>query len=127
MHGTMPDSTETLAFIRDSFRSVWSLELLLLLKSDRSRSWAPDELVERLRGSESVVRQSLDSLVAGGLVLIDGEGAACYAPASADLQRLTDQAERLYAKRPDAVRRLIVLATNDQLTAFADAFRLRKD
>jgi predicted transcriptional regulator len=127
VHGTMPDSTETLAFIRDSFRSVWSLELLLLLKSDRSRSWAPDELVERLRGSESVVRQSLDSLVAGGLVLIDGEGAARYAPASADLQRLTDQAERLYAKRPDAVRRLIVLATNDQLTAFADAFRLRKD
>jgi DNA-binding IclR family transcriptional regulator len=123
----MPDSAETIAFIRDSFRSVWSLELLLLLKADPGRGWSSTELVERLRGSDSVVRQSVDSLVAAGLVLIENDGKARYAPASTDLKSLVEKAEQLYAKRPDAVRRLIVLSANDQLTAFADAFRLRKD
>lgn len=127
MHGTMPDSTETIAFIKDSFRSVWSLELLLLLKSDPGRAWSSADLVDRLRGSDSVVRQSVESLVAGGLILVEDDGAARYAPASADLKSLVEKAEKLYAKKPDAVRRLIVLSSNDQLTAFADAFRLRKD
>ena len=38
-------------FIRSSFRSVWSLEVLLLLKRDQ-RSWAHGEIVAALRASE---------------------------------------------------------------------------
>jgi len=123
----MPDNAETHAFIRDSFRSVWSLELLLLLESDPQRAWPHAELVERLRGSDLVVQQSVASLVAGGLVLAEADGAVRYAPASADLERLVIAAGDLYAKKPDAVRRLIVSASHGQLAAFADAFRLRKD
>lgn len=122
----MPDNAETHGFIRDSFRSVWSLELLLLLRSDQARAWSQAELVDRLRGSDLVVQQSVASLVAGGLVLIEDEGAR-YAPASKDIERLIGAAEQLYSKKPDAVRRLIVSAAHGQLTAFADAFRLRKD
>lgn len=123
----MPDNAETHGFIRDSFRSVWSLELLLLLKSDSERSWPHEELVERLRGSDLVVQQSVASLVAGGLVFTEEEGAARYAPASKDIERLVAETEQLYSRKPDAVRRLIVSSSHDQLTAFADAFRLRKD
>lgn len=123
----MPDNAETLGFIRNSFRSVWSLELLLLLKSDSKRSWPHDELVDRLRGSDLVVQQSVSSLVAGGLVATEENGAVRYAPASKDIERLVDASERLYGRKPDAVRRLIVSSSHDQLTAFADAFRLRKD
>jgi len=123
----MPDSTETLNFIKDSFRSVWSLELLCILKSDPSRAWPRDELVDRLRASDSVVEQSVEGLVAGGLVVVEEGGAARYAPASPDLDRLSDNAERLYARRPSTVRRLIVLSGSGSLTAFAEAFRLRGD
>lgn len=123
----MPESPETIGFIRNSFRSVWSLELLLLLKSTPERAWGAGELVERLRGSDSVVRQGIETLVAGGLVVLEDEGAARYAPASAELERLVKNCEELYAKRPDAVRRLIVSSSNEQLAAFADAFRLRRD
>jgi hypothetical protein len=35
-------------FIRSSFRSVWSLELLLLLKRNR-RQWLREEIVTALR------------------------------------------------------------------------------
>ena len=122
----MTDNAETLQFIKISFRSVWSLELMLLLKSDPDRGWSNDALVERLRASDSVVQQSIEALVAGGLVLTDDNGVR-YAPASPDLRRLADAAVELYARKPDAVRRAIVMAASDPLTAFADAFRLRKD
>lgn len=123
----MPDNPDLLSFIRASFRSVWSLELLLLLKSDPGRAWPKEELVDRLRGSDLIVSQGIESLVAGGLVVIEENDEVRYAPASDDIRRQADAAEQLYSRKPDAVRRLIVLAGDDQLTAFADAFRLRRD
>lgn len=117
---------DILGFIRSSFRSVWSLELLLLLKR-QPRPWAPSELVAALRASELIVAQSLDALTAAGLVAADETKSAAYRPASARLGDLVDGAESLYARSPDAVRRLIVGASAGGLAAFADAFRLRKD
>jgi hypothetical protein len=123
----MPDSTETQTFIRNNFRSVWALELLLLLKSDPSRMWSRSDMVDGLRGSESIIRQSCDSLLVSGLILLEDDGSAQYAPASADLVTLAEKAELLYRRRPDAVRRMIVKPVSGQLTAFADAFRLKGD
>lgn len=74
-----------------------------------------------------MVQQSVTALVAGGLLLPEGDGEVRYAPASRDIARLADAAERLYQRKPDAVRRLIVSSSLDQIAAFADAFRLRKD
>lgn len=123
----MTENAETVGFIRDSFRSVWSLELLLLLKSEPDRSWTQSDLVDHLRSSELVVQQSVSSLIAGGLLLPEEDGSVRYGPASKDIARLADAAERLYQRKPDAVRRLIVSSSIDQIAAFADAFRLRKD
>ena len=123
----MPSSQEVASFIRASFRSVWALELLCLLRQNRERSLTHAEMVAGLRGSDLVVSQGVESLGAAGLVLAEAEGAARYAPASADLDALAGEAEALYARSPDAVRRMIVAAANPSITAFADAFRLRKD
>lgn len=112
-------------FISSSFPSVWALELLLLLKSER-RPWSRDELVGTLRASELVVSQSLASLVAGGLASVTEEE-VLYMPVSDSVAKLVDQAENLYALKPDKVRRLIVTASASEIAAFADAFRLRKD
>jgi hypothetical protein len=114
-------------FIRSSFRSVWSLELLLLLKRNR-RQWLREEIVTALRASDLVVAQSLDSLTAGGLLSVDSTGHASYSPATADIGVMADEAEAYYGRSPDAVRRLIVgAASGGSIAAFADAFRLRKD
>jgi hypothetical protein len=118
---------EVAAFIRSSFRSVWTLELLLHLKGGADRHWTRAELVEKLRASELVIAGALDALLAGGLVIQTKEGAARYAPASPDLERLVAGAQALYAKKPDAVRRMIVAGVSDGAAAFADAFRLRRD
>lgn len=123
----MPANADLLAFIQGSFRSIWSMELLLLLKSDSARLWSPEELVTALRGSDSVVAQSIDSLVAAGLIAAEEDGRVRYAPASPDIAKMADDAENFYARKPDAVRRAIVTASNGPLMAFSDAFRLRKD
>lgn len=123
----MSSEQEVASFIRSTFRSVWSLELLLFLKANSSRSWTHEEMVASLRGSDLVVTQGVEALLAAGLVLCETDGTARYAPASGDLERLVEEAEALYAKSPDAVRRMIIASSSGGLTAFADAFKLRKD
>lgn len=117
---------EVASFIRSTFRSVWSLELLLHLKRNREAAWSREDLVRALRASELIVAQSLETLVAAGLVSVDQQEHAQYLPASVDLDRLMEGSEALYARSPDMVRRMIVASVNEGLTAFADAFKLRK-
>jgi DNA-binding FadR family transcriptional regulator len=123
----MPAKQDVSSFIGATFRSVWALELLCYLRQNRDRSLTHSEMVQGLRGSDLVVTQSLSALEASGLILSEPGGGARYAPASPDLDALAEKTQALYGKSPDAVRRLIVSATNPGISAFADAFRLRKD
>ena len=123
----MPAREAVASFIGATFRSVWALELLCYLRDNRDRGHSHAEMVLGLRGSDLVVTQSLESLAAAGLVLIEADGSARYAPASPDLDGLVDKTATLYAKSPDAVRRMIIAAANPGISAFADAFKLRKD
>jgi hypothetical protein len=125
-HGLVTSSEhDLLQFITSSFRSVWALELLLVLKQE-PRIWTRLELVTTMRASELVVSKALDSLLAAGLASLEGEGAR-YMPVSQEVALNVERSAKHYAARPDAVRRAIVSASAGGLTAFADAFRLRKD
>ncbi|HYI64722.1 MAG TPA: hypothetical protein VEW71_07540 [Allosphingosinicella sp.] len=101
--------------------------MLRFLRQNRDRSLTASEMVAGLRGSDLVVAQSVESLVAAGLVLLEKDGSARYRPATPALDILSAEAEALYIKSPDAVRRVIIAAANPGISAFADAFRLRKD
>ena len=114
-------------FVRVTFRSVWALELLCMLRKNRDRSLTHREMVDSLRASDFVVSQSLDNLTAVGLVSREADGSARYSPANTNSDKLVVRTEDVYAKSPNAVRRIIASAVNPGLTAFADAFRLRKD
>jgi DNA-binding IclR family transcriptional regulator len=120
-----PGDDDVLRFAASSFRSVWALELLLILKGDR-RSWSHEELVTTMRASDAVVSSALDSLMAAGLASTEGEG-ALYLPINEEVAAYVDRTEALYTARPDAVRRAIVRASTSGLSAFADAFRWRND
>jgi hypothetical protein len=115
------------AFIRSTFRSVWSLELLLFLTDHADRSWSRSELVEATRSSDLIVAQSLDGLIAAGVVSITADGCVRHAPASADIAAMVESTKLLYGRSPNSVRRLIISTASGGLTAFADAFRFRKD
>lgn len=122
----MPVKQDLEGFIKAMFRSVWALELLFLLRQNDGGTLSHAAMVAGLRGSDLVVTQSVESLAAAGLVLAEADGSARYKPASDVLDKMVARTEALYAKSPDAVRRLIVAAANPGITAFADAFRLRK-
>ena len=122
----MPVKQGLEGFIKATFRSVWALELLCLLRQNDGSSLSHEAMVAGLRGSDLVVTQSVESLAAAGLVLAEADGSARYKPASDVLDKMVERTQALYATSPDAVRRLIVAAANPGITAFADAFRLRK-
>jgi hypothetical protein len=103
------------------------MELLFLLLRDRERCWSSPELVTALRASELVVSQAVDALHAAGLVVRESDQQVRYGPASDDLHELVVAAQALYVRSPDAVLRLIMRSRSDNLVAFADAFRFRKD
>ncbi len=115
------------SFIGSTFRSVWALELLCHVRARRDHLLAAGAIVTALRASNAVVERGLVDLSAAGLVVVDAQGLIQYAPASPRLDDLAGQAEALYARSPDAVRRMIVAAANPGISAFADAFKLRRD
>ena len=130
MHGGDPERVsssedDVLRFVAASFPSVWALELLLALKRER-RPWSREELVATLRASELVVSRALEALAAAGLASFE-DGGAIYLPVNADVDRLVEQVEQTYRTRPNAVRRAIIAASASSATAFADAFKLRRD
>jgi hypothetical protein len=114
-------------FIRATFGSVWTLELLLLLTGDAERAWTEAELVSSLRASDLIVTRAIQELTAAGIVLIEQDRRVRYGPVSEPLRKMVKSTEKFYATSPDKVRRLIVEARASGLKAFADAFRIWKD
>ena len=122
----MPSQFEIESFISSNFRSIWALDLVQFLHSDPKQSYSKEQLITGLRASESVVSQSLASLAAAALVLVEHDKVRIHVP-DQQSRALIEGAVQLYAKSPDKVRRLIISSASPGITAFADAFRLRKD
>jgi hypothetical protein len=117
---------EILAFVRQSFRSVWPLELLLVLSQEPVQDWTVDALAREVRASSVVVVRGLQALQAAGLVASETHQGYRFRPVaeSAEMARgLID----LYNRKPRAVTRAVFAAPRDRIQSFADAFRLRKD
>lgn len=117
---------DVLQFLRSTFRSIWSLEVLFLLADDAARCWSGPEMVAALRASERVVDQAVENLDAAGLLVLEPGGRFRYGPPSMEVQRLVMSARALYAHSPDAVRRTIIRSQSNHLFKFADAFKFRK-
>lgn len=114
-------------FIRDSFASIWDLELLRELINGPSGSIAAKDLVERMRASELVVLQGSLALSAAGIAVVEDGGCLRFQPISEAIGDLARAACQFYSRFPGRTRRIIVSRQNQALGAFADAFRLRKD
>jgi hypothetical protein len=123
----MPGKEKTKSFIANSFRSVWALELLSYLAQHSGGQFTSDDLIAALRASDAVVSQSVHNLTVAGLAVVDGEGRVSYHEGPAEQAALVRAAIDFYARSPDQVRRLIVAQCAPGVTAFADAFKLRKD
>lgn len=112
-------------FIRSSIRSVWTLELLILLRRHSPAAMRLEQAARELRGTEALVAKCVPQLEAAGLIALEGETIK-FAPASPALQELSALLEMEYRQRPVAVVDAIVSGQNDRLRTLSDAFRFKE-
>ena len=117
---------DVFSFARTTIRSVWALELLLLLHKTRPQAWRARDLVRELRSSDAVITPCLDALKAAGLASGDENGWR-YGPTTEELDAATGELARIYATKPMALAKAIMRAPNEKLTIFSDAFKLKGD
>lgn len=113
-------------FIRTSLKSVWALELLLLMRKWGARRWTVAELTRELRASDLLVYNILREFVETGLVVETTPETFEYRAATPALDLLVNSLAGIYAQSPVRVIEAIVNAPNKNIQVFADAFNLRK-
>jgi hypothetical protein len=117
---------DILAFVRDVIRSVWTLDLLLLLQRNSIVTWPVPDLVTALHANARIVTESLAALRVAGLAEVNEAGLHHYCPASTQLADTVAALAAMYTHKPVAVVRAIFSAPNDKIQTFADAFRFKK-
>lgn len=117
--------SELLTFIRGAIRSVWALELLMLVRGRAPAVLTRDQLVAELRATPSLVDRQMAELEAAGLIACE-PGGCRFAPASPKLDQLSAALAEAYRERPVAVIDAIVSSPSDKLKNFADAFRFKE-
>lgn len=123
---SLSEQPELAAFVREHVRSVWAVELLLLLKRDPDRRWPAADLVRELRASTLLVNDNLQRFERSGLAVREDGDLWRYAPAMPMLGELADRLEAAYRERPVTVINLIA-APPDPVQGLADAFKFRGD
>jgi hypothetical protein len=69
-----------LQFVRRHIKSVWTLDLLFMMRRSGSRSWTLDELARELRGNRNLVQDVLSTLSRAGLLAPEARSAFAIRP-----------------------------------------------
>ncbi|HEX6980849.1 MAG TPA: hypothetical protein VF342_16275 [Alphaproteobacteria bacterium] len=115
-----------LRFVRSTIKSVWALELLLLIRRTAPREWTVEGLTAELRSSPLVVTEILSAFQRSGIIRAKDERYH-YEVSNPEQEELIQAVERIYAERPFALIREIISAPNEKIQTFADAFKFKKD
>jgi hypothetical protein len=112
--------------IRRHVRSVGELELLMLLRAERDRSWSVEEVCEALACPRSWAVAQLEAMASAGL-LARADGKWRFEPASPDLEHATAALEEAYRLQSRDVVRFVFATPGHDLERFSDAFRRSRD
>jgi hypothetical protein len=125
----MPESLpeDVHRFIVEHINSVEQLEALLLLRSDPQRQWSIDEVAQALYTQHAAAQMRLSDLQTRGLLSPTDSDHWQYKPGGEELDQLIGRIAELYRERRVTVITLIYSKPHQQVQAFADAFKLRKD
>ena len=124
------DIPETVrSFVAQHIDSAELLETLLLVHSDATRAWTPDEVARSIYTVPAGATRRLEQLVSMGLAASNNaaDPAYRYAPSRPALAEQVDALAEAYRRARVPVINLIYNKPPDPLRSFADAFKLRKD
>ena len=117
---------EILRFARNRIRSIWTLEVLVLLCETRGDQWRVEQLVRESRSSAGAVFTALDCLGRLGMVREASEELYQFEPKSQELEALALQLRDLYKSKPTTVVNALFGAVDEKLQIFAGAFKLKE-
>lgn len=120
-------SFELIKYIRTNLETIWALEIMLLLCRRPDHVWSPDELNRELRGNIGLVLDVLQKFERNGLVQLDTDRRYRWAPANAELERISKDVVATYATYPLSVIKSITQAQTERIQKLADAFKINKD
>lgn len=118
----LPEAVRTL--LRRHVASVLELDVLLAMRS-REGPAAPGQLARELRLNETACAAALEKFTADGLFSRD-DGAYSFGPRDDAVRRAVDALAEAYAQRRVSVIRFIFQRPSEGVSAFADAFKLRR-
>lgn len=114
------------ALIHDHIGSVGALELLLTLRSAPEQTWSVDDMCAAIECPASWAQIQLDSMTAAGFAEALGAGWR-YAPIDTQRREAVDALDEAYRLQTRDVLRFVFAGAGDELRAFSDAFRVRRD
>jgi DNA-binding IclR family transcriptional regulator len=126
----MPDaqlSPELQRFIARHIQSVEKLEILLLFFREPTRAWQPSEIFQQIQSNAGSVSQKVDELAVEGFVVREKDGKLRFAAKSPAIQARVAALDEAYRERRIKVIESIFSKTTEELRAFSDAFKLRKE
>lgn len=122
-----PVPDEVRRFILTSIPSVPYLEALLLLRSQRARSWDAFGVAGRLYIAENQALELLHGMQQSGIAARTPDGGFVFSPRSPELAGVIDELATTYSHHLVDVTALIHSRVDKRAHRFADAFRWKKD
>lgn len=120
-------SQDLKTFVKEHIHSVFSLEVLLLLRREQSRSFTASEVANELGIENDVTPQLLELTSAKLICTANGDGAKYrYAPVDTELESLVDHLAVAYAKQRVPILSLILTEHADRIRGFVEAYRLNR-
>jgi hypothetical protein len=121
-------SQELKTLLKEHIHSVFSLEVLLLLRRERIRSFTAAEVARAVGLEIDVAQQQLSELTSARLIeTMNGDVARYrYAPLDEKLPSLVDQLAVAYAKQRVPILSLILTEHQDRIRCFVEAYRLNR-
>ncbi len=114
-------------FLYQNVESVEQLEVLLLLRQSPQRGWSADQVARELYSHPSSIAIRLALLMGQGLLREIEGGCYQYSPRSAELHETVTRVATCYSERRVAVITLIASKPLENIRAFSDAFRIRRN
>lgn len=121
--GDLPEPVR--ALITRHVASVLELDVLLAARSSDGE-FTGQELARELRLNEAACQEALDKFAKEKFVTANEHGYS-YSPRTAEAAAAVDALADTYARRRVSVIRFIYQRPSRGVSAFADAFKLRKD
>lgn len=126
MASTLSENLER--FIRERLPSTEQLDIVLLLRAERDRSWTAPEVSHHLGTPPESTAMRLFLLASNGVVAFDGSGGIprYRHTSNAESDALIAELATAFEATPTAVYDIVGPPVRDPLRSFADAFKLKK-